>query len=404
LKLSVIIVNYNVKYFLEQCLYSVEKASGSLETEVFVVDNHSSDGSRAFLEKKFPRVHFKWNNENTGFAKANNSVLKETKGEYILFLNPDTIVPEDCFEKCLGFFASHTRCGALGVRMIDGAGFFLKESKRSFPTPAFSFYKMTGLAKLFPSSAVFAGYYAGHLTEHESHEVDVLAGAFMMISKEAMLKTGGFDEAFFMYGEDIDLSYRLQKQGYKNYYFPGTTIIHFKGESTQKNSAGYVKHFYDAMQLFVRKHYGDKKNKTVLMSAAIGCSRWLAKRKLITTGKQENKTPAPSIMVVAGQSYFDVVIQLIKYATPPRVISGRVSISPNDHDAATGTLAGLAAAIEIHQADELLFCAGEMSYATIISYMQELKGRIAFLLHASNSDSMVGSADKNGNGIFIARV
>jgi O-antigen biosynthesis protein len=255
LQLSVIIVNYNVKYFLEQCLCSVIKACKNIEAEIIVVDNNSTDGSREFLSPKFNTVKFTWNTDNTGFAKANNQALQQATGTYILFLNPDTIVPEDCFEECIGFFKTHENAGALGIRMIDGTGKFLKESKRAFPSPLTSLYKLSGLTKLFPHSKTFAKYHLGHLSEKENHEVDVLAGAYMMIPKKILDKTGSFDETFFMYGEDVDLSYRIQKAGYKNYYFAQSTIIHFKGESTKKGSLNYVRMFYSAMSLFVKKHY-----------------------------------------------------------------------------------------------------------------------------------------------------
>jgi len=253
-QLSVIIVNYNVKYFLEQCLYSVMKAC-TKGVEIFVVDNCSTDGSKAFLTQKFPTVNFTWSSSNEGFAKANNLALQHANGEYILFLNPDTILPEDCFLKCIDFFKAHPQAGALGVRMIDGAGIFLKESKRAFPSPLTSLYKLIGLSKLFPASKIFARYHLGHLSQHESREVDVLAGAFMMMPKKVLTETGNFDETFFMYGEDVDLSYRVQQAGYKNFYFADTTIIHFKGESTKKGSLNYVRLFYKAMSQFVKKHY-----------------------------------------------------------------------------------------------------------------------------------------------------
>lgn len=255
MQLSVIIVNYNVKFFLEQCLYAVIKACKPVSAEIIVVDNNSTDNSKAFLQPRFPQVNFIWSNENLGFARANNLALAQAKGKYILFLNPDTIVPEDCFENHIRFFESHPEAGASGIRMIDGAGKFLKESKRSFPSPLTSLYKLSGLAQLFPRSKTFARYYAGHLSEYENHQVDVLAGAYMMIPKAVLAITGSFDETFFMYGEDIDLSYRIQKAGFKNYYFAESTIIHFKGESTKKGSLNYVKMFYSAMSLFVKKHY-----------------------------------------------------------------------------------------------------------------------------------------------------
>ena len=217
MQLSVIIVNYNVKYFLEQCLCSVLKACTDIETEIFVVDNNSTDGSRPFLEPLFPSVNFIWNDSNAGFAKANNQAVVKATGGHILFLNPDTIVPEDCFEKCLEFFKANPLAGALGVHMIDGSGKFLQESKRAFPSPLTSFYKLTGFTGLFPQSKIFAKYYLGHLSEKENHEVDVLAGAFMMLPRGVINKTGSFDEQFFMYGEDVDLSYRVQQAGFKNF-------------------------------------------------------------------------------------------------------------------------------------------------------------------------------------------
>ncbi|MGZ3951271.1 MAG: glycosyltransferase family 2 protein [Flavisolibacter sp.] len=256
MRLSVIIVNYNVKYFLEQCLLSVQKSAAGLEVQVMVVDNQSKDGSLEYLQPKFPGVHFIDNERNAGFAKACNRGLKCAKGELVLFLNPDTIVPEDCFTKCLSFFDTHPDCGALGIKMIDGSGKFLKESKRSFPSPLTSLYKLTGLSLLFPKSRVFGRYHLGHLDKNFNHEVDVLAGAFMMVRKSLLEKVGGFDEDFFMYGEDVDLSYRIQEAGFKNYYLSETAIIHFKGESTRRGSLNYVKMFYNAMSVFVRKHYG----------------------------------------------------------------------------------------------------------------------------------------------------
>jgi GT2 family glycosyltransferase len=266
MKLSVIIVNYNVRFFLEQCLHSVKKAMTSVEGEIIVVDNASKDGSRSYLEPIFRDVKFFWNKENTGFAKANNQALQVAKGDFILYLNPDTIVPEDCFIKCLDFFQQRPDAGAVGVRMLDGKGSFLPESKRSFPSPVISFYKLSGLTRLFPRSKIFGKYHLGYLNEHANHEVNVLAGAFMFMRKEVAMQTGGFDEQFFMYGEDIDLSYRIQKtinpttgEHYKNYYLSETSILHFKGESTKKGSLNYVRMFYLAMSQFVEKHYSSSK-------------------------------------------------------------------------------------------------------------------------------------------------
>jgi O-antigen biosynthesis protein len=259
MQLSVIIVNYNVKYFLEQCLHSLVKACAGMQAEIIVADNNSTDGSMAYLEEKFTAVQFIWNSDNIGFAKANNLALEKAKGEFILFLNPDTLIAEDCIEKCLQFFKNNKTAGALGIRMVDGSGNFLKESKRAFPSPLTSLFKLSGLARLFPRSKIFARYHLGHLPENENHEVDVLAGAFMMMPKKVLDEIGNFDERFFMYGEDVDLSYRIQKAGYKNYYFAESSIIHFKGESTKRGSLNYVRLFYKAMSLFVKKHYSGSK-------------------------------------------------------------------------------------------------------------------------------------------------
>jgi GT2 family glycosyltransferase len=256
LQLSIIIVNYNVKHFLEQCLCSVIKAIRGMDAEIIVVDNHSSDNSVEYLSPKFSNVRFISNDDNIGFGKACNQGRKFASGRVLLFLNPDTIVPEDCFQHCIAFLDSHADAGALGIRMVDGSGKFLPESKRAFPSPATSLYKLFGLARLFPRSRVFAKYHLGQLDPKQTNRVDVLAGAFMMIRKDVMDKVGGFDESFFMYGEDVDLSYRIQKSNYNNYYFAGSTIIHFKGESTRKGSMNYVRMFYTAMSTFVRKHYG----------------------------------------------------------------------------------------------------------------------------------------------------
>jgi len=256
--LSVIIVNYNVKYFLEQCLCSVQKAiaSAGTEAEVIVIDNHSHDNSIDYLAPYFPCVRFIENDQNIGFTRACNQGYNLSSGKYILFLNPDTIVPEDCFSKCIAFFEAKRDAGAVGVKMLDGQGRFLKESKRAFPSPSTSLFKLFGFAGLFPKSKIFSRYHLGYLDENKNHEVDVLAGAFIMTRRSLMDQLNGFDEIFFMYGEDVDLSYRIQKKGYKNYYLAETNILHFKGESTKKGSLNYVRMFYGAMSIFVRKHYG----------------------------------------------------------------------------------------------------------------------------------------------------
>jgi len=252
---SVIIVNYNVKALLEQTLLSVYKAVQHLQVEVIVVDNQSADESCEMIKEKFDKVILIENKENFGFSKANNQGIKIAKGRYILLLNPDTVISEDTLTKTVAFFEKTPNAGALGVRMIDGRGDFLPESKRGLPTPAVAFYKMSGLARLFPRSRTFGAYHLSYLSQHENHKVDILSGAFMMMRKDVLDKVGLLDESFFMYGEDIDLSYRIIKAGYDNYYFSETTIIHYKGESTKKHSINYVKIFYLAMAKFAKKHF-----------------------------------------------------------------------------------------------------------------------------------------------------
>jgi GT2 family glycosyltransferase len=253
--LSIIIVSYNVKFLLEKCLQSVSGAIKNLDAEVFVIDNHSSDGSMEYLQPLFPLFHFFGNKENKGFSSANNKGLKLASGKYVLFLNPDTVIPADCFTKCIDFMEMHPDAGALGVKMLNGKGEYLKESKRGFPSPVVSFWKITGVTAMLPRSKYFAKYYLGNLNEQESNKADILSGAYMFIKKSVLDITGGFDERFFMYAEDIDLSYRIKLAGYNNYYFAGVTIIHYKGESTKKDSR-YVNLFYMAMSQFVKKYYG----------------------------------------------------------------------------------------------------------------------------------------------------
>ncbi len=269
--LSVIIVNYNVKFYLEQCLVSVLRASENMETEVIVVDNVSTDGSVEYIREKFPLVKLIVNKENVGFSRANNRAVQNARGKYVLFLNPDTVVSEDCFERCFAYMETHPECASLGPKLIDGTGTYLPESKRGFPSLSVAFYKITGLYKLFPKSATFNGYYMGNLPENETNSVDVLVGCFMFMRKTFLDEYGAFDPDYFMYGEDIDLSYRVVKAGYKNVYFPETTVIHYKGESTQKGSLNYVKMFYESMITFSEKHFTQSKSKffTIFLRLAI---------------------------------------------------------------------------------------------------------------------------------------
>lgn len=255
MKLSVIIVNYNVKFYLEQCLLSVFKATKNIATEVFVVDNHSRDGSVDYLTDRFPSVNIISSNHNLGFARANNIAIRQCSGQYVLLLNPDTIVGENALDEVVAFMDAHPKAGGVGVCMLKVDGTPAMESRRGFPTPLTAFYKMSGLCAHFPKSRRFGHYYMGYLPWNSAEKIEVISGAFCMVRHEALDKIGLLDEDFFMYGEDIDLSYRLLKGGYENWYVPAR-ILHYKGESTHKSSFAYVHVFYDAMFIFFRKHYG----------------------------------------------------------------------------------------------------------------------------------------------------
>lgn len=258
MKLSVIIVNYNVQYFLENCLNSVYCSSKEIDFEVFVVDNNSVDGSLQMLNEKFPQVKVIANKDNLGFSVANNQAIKQASGEYVLLLNPDTVIEENNFKVCCNFMDQHAKSGGLGVKMVDGKGNFLPEAKRGLPTPAVAFYKIFGLSALFPKSEKFGQYHLGNLSKEENHEIEILSGAFMMMRKSVLDEIGLLDENFFMYGEDIDLSYRITQAGYTNHYLADTQIIHYKGESTKKSSINYVFVFYRAMAIFAKKHFSNK--------------------------------------------------------------------------------------------------------------------------------------------------
>lgn len=259
-QLSVIIVSYNVKYYLEQCLLSVvASASGKMNVEVFVVDNASTDDSVNYLRNRFPSsdypdIHIISNPRNVGFGRANNQAVKKAKGEYVLFLNPDTVISEQTLSECIAYAEKQPNFGGLGTMMLHDNGCFAYESRRGMPTPWASFCKMSGLTALFPHSRRFGKYYMRYLDKEQASEIEIISGAFLLTRKAVLDKVGVFDEEFFMYGEDIDLSYRFLQAGYHNFYFP-SPILHYKGESTKKNTFKYVHVFYNAMLIFFKKHY-----------------------------------------------------------------------------------------------------------------------------------------------------
>lgn len=253
--LSVIIVNYNVKNLLKDCLNSVLQATSKIEAEIWVVDNSSVDGSVEMLQQEFPEVNLIANKENVGFAKANNQAIKLSNGEFLVLLNPDTVVYENTFNDCFNFEKQTENCGGIGVKMVNKDGQFLTESKRGFPTPWASFCRLFYLSKVFPKSAFFNSYYLGHLDQDKYHKVDILAGAFIFVKKQIAHTIGGLNENYFMFGEDVEFSYEIKTAGFQNYYLGTTSILHYKGESTKKKDIVYINRFYGAMKIFSKKYY-----------------------------------------------------------------------------------------------------------------------------------------------------
>lgn len=399
MQLSIIIVNYNVKYFLEQCLQSVLLATKNCTAEIFVVDNNSTDGSKQFLEPLFKEVHFIWLPKNIGFAKANNIALAKTSGDYILFLNPDTIVAEDSFEKTIAFLQNNATIGALGVKMIDGSGQFLKESKRAFPSPSISLFKILGLANLFPKSKLFAKYHMGHLSVNENNEVDVLAGAFMLVPKVVLNVVGSFDEAFFMYGEDVDLSYRIQKAGYKNYYFAKTTILHFKGESTKKGSLNYVRLFYKAMNLFVHKHY--KSGNAAVFTFLINIGIWFraSLATLTSVFKVDKKTfiKDKDNFIISDEGNYTKVVEILSVHNES--VMDRVNIFNNDKKNTINDISTIQSYLKRDTA--VVFCQNHLSVSKIIQLVQQFPVGIVKRFHLANTKSIVSSHSKDGRGDSI---
>ena len=363
------------------------KACKDIDAEILVVDNASEDNSRVYLSGRFADVQFFWNTSNVGFSKANNLMLEKTSGEYILFLNPDTIIPEDCFTKCIAFLQQHSNAGALGVHMIDGSGRFLRESKRGTPTAAGSLFKLIGLCTLFPRSKYFSQYYAGHLPEYAINKTGILSGAFIMMTRRAAAITNGFDESFFMYGEDIDLCKRINDAGLDNYYFPETTVIHFKGESTLRRSPKYIKRFYGAMKQYARKHYQQKKLKLFFMNAAISAAT-LASRAKIKLAKEKNERAELShTCIIAGTE------------------AAADSVRRNFHEFSNASISVSATAAETDifssHIDSFVFCNEARSTKENIRTLMILPGNTNALFYSSGAHSIIGSTQKHTRGVVI---
>lgn len=397
--LSVVIVNYNVRYFLEQCLLSVRKAAADLHCEVFVVDNNSADGSCAMVSGKFPEVMLLRNRANHGFSAACNQAINRSKGQFILLLNPDTVVEEDTFKKCIAFMISHPDAGALGVKMINGNGRLLPESKRAFPTPVAAFFKMTGLSGLFPKSRYFNRYYLGHLDDSVTAEADIISGAFMFINREAFEKTGPLDERFFMYGEDIDLSYRLIKAGYKNYYYPDVKIIHYKGESTRKSDLNNIMHFYRAMLVFADKHF---KNQgfglvkfllriAILFRGLISLLKNLVRRYFIPA---ENLfTRKRRTVIVTNLEGYQGILKLAEVATTKFEVTGRVSIRHEDlTNEVLGNIEQIGEIIRVNRIRVVIISTRGLTASELINIMQIVAGKyVTILISPEGENVLIGS-------------
>lgn len=386
LKLSVIIVNYNVKYYLDQCIRSVlrafeemKKASSSDSSvneevaEIIVVDNHSADGSVDYLEQRypqklFPMVRFVRSAHNLGFARANNIAIRQSRGEYVLLLNPDTIVGEDALKASVDFMDVHEDAGAVGVRMLGAQGRRAMESRRGLPTPMVSFFKMLGFCNRWPHHRLFGKYYMGYLPWDEPSQIEVVSGAYCMLRRKALDEVGLLDEDFFMYGEDIDLSYRVLKGGYHNYYLP-VDILHYKGESTQKSSFRYVHVFYEAMLIFFRKHYSGM---TFLLSLPIKTAIY-AKALMALVGMLSERMRkslgffAPS--AEGAQHYVFVGSQEMQDAC--RDIARRLGLDAEFHD--SEVLEDKSEATWSEKNDNVLVLdADSMSYADMLKRMSRL--------------------------------
>ena len=367
---SIIIVNYNVKFYLEQCLESVRRASRGLQVEVFVVDNLSTDGSVEYLRGRFPEVTFIANQENVGFARANNQAIRLSKGRYVLLLNPDTIVGEETLARCVEFMEAHPEAGGVGVHMLNADGTFAPESRRGLPTPFVAFCKMTGLGKLFPQSRLFGRYYMGYLDANEVNEIEVMSGAYTMLRREALDKVGLLDEDFFMYGEDIDLSYRVLKGGYKNYFVP-VRMLHYKGESTVKSSYRYAYVFYQAMRLFFRKHYG---HYSFIISLPINAATWastfmvyLRNRLRYRRGGKAAAMPM-NALVIGDAAMLDEVRALLE---KHHVAGTRVFVEGTEETLPCGHLSEN---VDLQGFDMVVYDTDHYAYGTILRLLEDTPG------------------------------
>jgi GT2 family glycosyltransferase len=372
---SVIIVNYNVRYFLEQCILSLQAASQKIAAEIIVVDNNSTDESCALLKEKYPEVILVENNENVGFSKANNQGVAIAKGKYVLILNPDTLVSEEALENLLKFAKSKQNLGILCAKQMDGTGKFAPESKRGIPTPQASFYKLFGI-----SGKHSGKYYATHLTEDESGVIDVASGAFMFLKKSIYKEVNGFDEDYFMYGEDIDLSYKILHKGYQNYYYPKVKIIHYKGESTRKDSV-YLKYFHEAMEIFYKKHF--KLNKVYDFFMSFGIEFWYLLKYFKFKQFKEKIHLSKNVLYLGANE------TVINYLNNKYFLVKNETIEINQ----------LKKLIEMNKIDTLIFDNETYSNKQIIEVISLLKNKnVAFKIHPKNTNYIIGSTRSDSRG------
>ena len=370
MQLSVIILNYNVRFFLEQCVLSVQKALENIDGEIIVIDNNSSDDSCAMMKELFPNVKLIENKQNLGFPKGNNIGVAQAKGEYICILNPDTVVAEDTFSKILNTELWPLNSGIIGCKLIDGTGNFLPESKRGVPTPWVAFTKIFGLYKI---SNVFGKYYAQHLTENQSGKVDILVGAFMVMKRELYNEIGGFDENCFMYSDDIDLSYMALKKGKTNYYFHETTVIHYKGESTIRDEK-YMKRFQEAMNFFYTKHFKKSVVFDFFMKIGVFVFSFIKKNQ-----SKEIKRTIDEFIIFSKDS---LQLDLNKKET----ILNDFSEFKNNVNLNT----------------EIIFDTESFSYKEIIDFMNSNKSKnLTFKNYISNSNYLIGSNNSIDRGEII---
>ncbi len=384
MQLSVIILNYNVRYFLELCVQSVQKAIRDMDAEIIVIDNNSSDDSCAMMKQRFPNVRLIENGVNSGFPKGNNIGVSEAKGEYLCILNPDTVVAEDTFGRVLAFAKSKTDLGIVGCKLIDGTGNFLPESKRGVPTPWVAFTKISGLYKFFPNFSLFNKYYAQHLDQNETGKVDILVGAFMVMQRELYNELGGFDENCFMYSDDIDLSYMALQKGKQNYYFHETTVIHYKGESTVKDET-YMRRFQQAMDFFYKKHFKGSAFFSVFMKIGILFFSFV---KMFQGKPQAKKQPNRYILLSDNESLREKLeVKLQKNVERADLQNGKIVFSQTFSEKKNA---------------EVILDSNYLSFKTVIHFFEINKNKsFTFKLLPKQSNFVIGSNSSNDRGEVI---